>query len=115
MEELKKMFRPEFLNRVDDIIVFSQLTEEEIEKIALVMLESLSKRLKENGIEAEFDESALKLLAKEGFDPVYGARPLRRAIVSKVEDLFAEQMLDGKVKSGDKVTVREIDGNIVIE
>ncbi len=115
MDELKKMFRPEFLNRIDDIIVFSQLTEEEIGKIAVVMLESLKKRLKDNGIEAEFDESAIRLLAKEGFDPVYGARPLRRAIVSKVEDLFAEEMLDGKIKEGDKVTVKEVDGNIVIE
>ena len=115
MDELKKMFRPEFLNRIDDIIVFSQLTEDEIGKIALVMLESLKKRLKDNEIEATFDESAVKLLAKEGFDPVYGARPLRRAIVSKVEDLFAEEMLDGKVVSGDKVVVKEVDGNIVIE
>ena len=79
------------------------------------MLESLKKRLNDNGIEATFDESAVKLLAKEGFDPVYGARPLRRAIVSKVEDLFAEEMLDGKVKEGDKVVVKEVDGNIVIE
>ncbi len=115
MDELKKMFRPEFLNRIDDIIVFSQLTEEEIGKIAIVMLENLKKRLNDNGIEATFDESAVKLLAKEGFDPVYGARPLRRAIVNKVEDLFAEQMLDGKVKEGDSVTVKEKDGNIVIE
>ncbi len=115
MDELKKMFRPEFLNRIDDIIVFSQLTEEEIGKIALVMLENLKKRLLENGIEAEFHESAIKLLAKEGFDPVYGARPLRRAIVSKVEDLFAEEMLDGKVVDGDKVVVKEVDGEIVIE
>ena len=115
MDELKKMFRPEFLNRIDDIIVFSQLSEEEIEKIALVMLESLKKRLQDNGIEASFDESALKLLAKEGFDPVYGARPLRRAIVNKVEDLFAEEMLDGKVVSGDKVVVKAVDENIVIE
>ena len=115
MDELKKLFRPEFLNRVDDIIVFSQLTEEEIGRIALVMLENLKKRLQENGIEASFRESALKLLAKEGFDPVYGARPLRRAIVNKVEDLFAEEMLDGKVIPGDKVVVKAVDGNIVIE
>ena len=115
MDELKKMFRPEFLNRIDDIIVFSQLTEEEIGKIALVMLEGLKKRLADNGIEATFDESAVKLLAKEGFDPVYGARPLRRAIVSKVEDLFAEEMLDGKVNEGDKVIVKEVDGEIAIE
>ncbi|MBE7032960.1 MAG: ATP-dependent Clp protease ATP-binding subunit [Ruminococcaceae bacterium] len=114
MDELKKMFRPEFLNRVDDIIVFSQLTEEEIGEIASVMLESLKKRLLQNDIEASVDESAIKLLAKEGFDPVYGARPLRRAITSKVEDLFAEEMLDGKVSSGDKVIIKEENGEIKI-
>ncbi len=114
-DELKKMFRPEFLNRVDDIIVFSQLSEEEIGKIALVMLEGLKKRLSSNGIEVSFDESAVKLLAKEGFDPIYGARPLRRAITSKVEDLFAEEMLDGKVQSGDSVTVKEENGEIIIQ
>ena len=114
-DELKKMFRPEFLNRVDDIIVFSQLNEEEIGKIASVMLENMKKRLLANDITADFHESAIKLLAKEGFDPVYGARPLRRAITSKVEDLFAEEMLDGKIKSGDSVIVKEADGKIIID
>ena len=114
MEELKKMFRPEFLNRVDDIIVFSRLTEEEIKSIAAVMLASLTKRLKASDIEAEFDDSALTLLAKEGFDPVYGARPLRRAIQSKVEDLFAEEMLDAAIKSGDSVVVSAEGDKIVI-
>ena len=79
------------------------------------MLESLKKRLNDNGIEATFDESAVKLLAKEGFDPVYGARPLRRAIVSKVEDLFAEEMLDGKVSSGDSVVIKAENDEIKIE
>ena len=114
MDELKKMFRPEFLNRVDDIIVFNQLTEEEIGEIALVMLESLKKRLAANDITATIDESAVKLLAKEGFDPVYGARPLRRAITSKVEDLFAEEMLDGKIENGDSVIIKAENGEIKI-
>ena len=114
MDELKKMFRPEFLNRVDDIIVFSQLTEEEIGEIASVMLESLKKRLGANDITATVDESAIKLLAKEGFDPIYGARPLRRAITSKVEDLFAEEMLDGKIENGDSVIIKAEDGEIKI-
>lgn len=114
MEELKKMFRPEFLNRVDDIIVFSRLTEEEIKSIAAVMLESLTKRLKASEIDATFDDSALSLLAKEGFDPVYGARPLRRAIQSKVEDLFAGEMLDGTVKEGDSIVVSAEGDKIVI-
>ena len=114
MDELKKMFRPEFLNRVDDIIVFSQLTEDEIGEIALVMLENLKKRLSANDITATVDESAVKLLAKEGFDPVYGARPLRRAITSKVEDLFAEEMLDGKIQNGDNVIIKAENGEIKI-
>lgn len=114
-DELKKMFRPEFLNRVDDIIVFSQLSEEEIGKIALVMLEGLKKRLAQNEITADIDESAVALLAKEGFDPVYGARPLRRAITSKVEDLFAQEILDGKIQNGDNVVIKAADGEIIIE
>lgn len=103
--ELKKHFRPEFLNRVDDIIVFHQLSQPEIEQIAALMLESLKNRLSENGIAAEFNESAIKAISKEGFDPVYGARPLRRAIQAKIEDLLAEKMLDGTVKDGQSITV----------
>ncbi len=115
MDELKKAFRPEFLNRVDDIIVFNRLTDGDIKKIASIMLESFNKRLASNGITCTFEDSALELLAKEGFDPVYGARPLRRAIQSRVEDVFAEEMLDGKVKPGDRVTVSAEDGQIKIK
>ena len=114
-EELKRMFRPEFLNRVDDIIVFSQLSEDEIAEIARLMLSSLEKRLEANGINAVFDDSAVRLLAKEGFDPVYGARPLRRAIQSKVEDLIAEKMLDGEINRGSLITVTADDSEIVIK
>ena len=115
MDELKKMFRPEFLNRVDDIIVFNQLTEKEIGEIALVMLESLKKRLLQNEIEITIEESAVKLLSKVGFDPVYGARPLRRAITAKVEDLFAEEMLDGKISKGDSVLIKAENDEIKLE
>lgn len=114
-EELKRMFRPEFLNRVDDIIIFTQLSEDETAQIARLMLSSLEKRLEENGINAVFDDSAVRLLAKEGFDPIYGARPLRRAIQSKVEDLIAEKMLDGDVGQGSLITVGTEDGSIVIK
>ncbi len=114
-EELKRMFRPEFLNRVDDIIVFSQLSEDEIAEIARLMLSSLEKRLEANGINAVFDDSAVRLLAKEGFDPVYGARPLRRAIQSKVEDLIAEKMLDGEINRGSLITVTADGSEIVIK
>ena len=105
MDDLKKTFRPEFLNRLDEIIVFNQLTEDEIKQIAKIMLASVSERLLENGIDATFNDSAIALLAKEGFDPVYGARPLRRAITSKIEDLFAEEILSGNIQKGDKVSV----------
>ncbi|MCD8049318.1 MAG: ATP-dependent Clp protease ATP-binding subunit [Clostridia bacterium] len=113
-DELKKVFKPEFLNRLDEIIVFRRLEEDEIRQIARIMLSSLSDRLKQNGITATFDDSAVAYLSKEGFDPVYGARPLRRAITSKVEDLFAEEILSGNVKDGDSVTVSAVDDKIVI-
>ena len=110
LSELKNTFRPEFLNRIDDIIVFKQLTQEEIEEIAEKMLGSLIKRLAENEIEATFTKSAVTELAKTGFDPVYGARPLRRAITSGIEDMLAEEMLEGKILKGDKIQVDFTDG-----
>ncbi|MDR0405498.1 MAG: ATP-dependent Clp protease ATP-binding subunit [Clostridiales bacterium] len=115
MSELKRVFKPEFLNRVDDIIVFQSLSAEEIKKIAVKMLGTLSGRLNAVGIGVTFTDEAAELLAKEGFDPTYGARPLRRAIQSKVEDFLAEQMLEGKIKAGDRVTIGAADGKIMIE
>ena len=113
--ELKRTFRPEFLNRIDEIIVFHQLSNENIKKIAHIMLETLKTRLSANGVSADFSDEAVELLAKEGFDPIYGARPLRRAIQSQIEDLFAEEMLDGKIEEGDSVTVNVTDGKFTIE
>ena len=103
LEELKRHFRPEFLNRVDDTIVFSKLGLEDIKKIAENMLKGLKKRLAALEIDAEFDESAITAVADAGFDKVYGARPLRRAIQSKIEDALSEKMLDGSIKKGDKL------------
>ena len=103
MEELKKAFRPEFLNRIDDTIVFKQLKSEDIEEIAKRMLKSLAKRLSDRDITLEFSDDAIKKISKAGFDSVYGARPLRRAIQSKIEDSLSEQILDGKVVNGSKV------------
>ena len=103
--ELKKTFRPEFLNRVDDIIVFQQLSEEDIRRIARRMLQSLDKRLEDMGMTLEVSDDAVAEIAKEGFDPVYGARPLRRAIQSRIEDVLAEQLLEGRFRSGDVVQV----------
>ncbi len=100
-EELKKAFRPEFLNRIDDIIVFHKLSTDDIEQIAEKMLSSLSGRLKNLDINIEFDESCVSAVAKAGFDATYGARPLRRAIQSSIEDLISEKILDGSIKKGD--------------
>ncbi len=114
LSELRRTFKPEFLNRVDDLIVFHTLSEDEIKRIAKNMLDTLSKRLNEVGISASFTESTVSFLSKEGFDPTYGARPLRRAIQSKVEDFLAEQMLEGAVKEGDKISIDTKDDKIVI-
>ncbi|MCR4594779.1 MAG: ATP-dependent Clp protease ATP-binding subunit [Clostridiales bacterium] len=100
MGELKQTFRPEFLNRVDDIIVFNRLTENDIKKIAENLLKNLEKRLKEIEINMKFDASVVKYASKAGFDEVYGARPLKRTIQSKVEDVLSEEILDREVEKG---------------
>ena len=113
--ELKKSFRPEFLNRVDDIIVFEQLSKENIKEIAKRLLSTLAKRVAGMGIEIEFDESAIEKIADEGFDPVYGARPLKRAIQSQIEDRLSEEMLEEKIKAGEKYTCRFEDNKFIFE
>ena len=103
LEELKSAFRPEFLNRVDDIIVFSKLSQNEIKQIANKMLENLASRLVNLNITIEFTDNVISALAEKGFDPVYGARPLRREIQNRVEDTLSEKILDGSIKNGDNV------------
>lgn len=115
MGELKKCFRPEFLNRVDDIIVFEQLNKDDIKEIARRMLRTLEKRVHDMGIELSFDDSAIEKIADEGFDPVYGARPLRRAIQSQIEDKLSEEMLDGHITSGNKYSCRHTDDGFTFE
>lgn len=105
MEELRSNFRPEFLNRIDDIIVFHQLEEEHLKQIVEIMLKSLLKRIKEMNIEIEVSDEAKSLLMKKGFDQQYGARPLRRAITKLVEDQLSEEILKGNVKAGSKVLI----------
>ena len=100
MGELKRTFRPEFLNRVDDIIIFHQLTKPEIQEIARRMLAQVSRRMREKGITLTFSEEAVQKISDAGFDPIYGARPLRRAIQSQIEDLLSEELLSGKMKEG---------------
>ena len=115
MADLKRTFRPEFLNRIDDIIVFRQLTEDNIRQIARRMLDVTGARMAQQGITLAADDDAVAELARDGFDPQYGARPLRRAIQSMVEDAVAEKMLEGQLKSGDTAHVRLRDGKVVIE
>lgn len=115
MGELKKCFRPEFLNRVDDIIVFEQLNKDDIKEIARRMLKTLKNRVHDMGIELSFDDSAIKKIADEGFDPVYGARPLRRAIQSEIEDKLSEEMLDGRITSGNKYVCKHTDDGFVFD
>ncbi|MEW6424700.1 MAG: ATP-dependent Clp protease ATP-binding subunit [Bacillota bacterium] len=112
-DELKRTFRPEFLNRIDEIIVFHSLSAEHIKEIVGLMLKDVAKRMKENEIEIEVTEAAKEVLAKEGFDETYGARPLRRAIQRQVEDLLSEELLRGKIARGDKVIIDARDGRII--
>ena len=115
MSHLKEAFRPEFINRVDEIIVFDKLTDGDILKIARNMVNTVSKRISELGVTVNFDDSAIEYLAKEGTDPVYGARPLRRTITHKVEDSFATSMLEGKFGKGDKVNVKAENDTLIWE
>ena len=108
MQKVKEAFKPEFLNRIDEIVVFDRLTEEDIQKIAGIMLSGLKERLAQNGITAKFTKKAVEEIAKAGFDPIYGARPLRRAIQSKIEDMLSEKIIDGSV--GKSITVDAKDG-----
>lgn len=104
-EELKQYFRPEFLNRLDEIIVFRQLSKDEVKQIADIMLRDVFKRLTEQGINLEVTERFKERLVQEGYNPSYGARPLRRAIMRLLEDVLAEEILSGRVKEGDTAIV----------
>ena len=113
MDEVKRIFRPEFLNRVDEIIVFHALEQDEIDRIAALMLANVQKRLRERDIDLEVDESAIMLLSAAGYDLQYGARPLRRAIQRMVEDALSEEILNGKIKLGDRVFMTAKDDQLV--
>ncbi len=115
MEEVKRAFKPEFLNRIDEIIVFDRLTEENIQAIARLMLKSLKDRMHENEMEVSFTDEAVAQIAKAGFDPTYGARPLRRAIQNEIEDMLSEEIIDGNIAKGDTVTVDWKDNKFTVE
>ncbi len=112
--ELKNYFKPEFINRLDDLIIFNPLGKEEIKKIVDILLVGVKSKLKERDIEIEVTEAAKELIADAGFDPVYGARPLKRAVQELIEDTLAEKILEGSVKDGDKVIFDAEGGEIKV-
>jgi len=105
LDELKKSFRPEFINRIDDVIVFHELGKEHLKEIVDLMLKELSKRIEELNIKIKVTNETKELLIEKGFDPLYGARPLKRAIQKMIEDKLSEELLAGNVKAGDEVFV----------
>ncbi|MCX4275133.1 MAG: ATP-dependent Clp protease ATP-binding subunit [Candidatus Gastranaerophilales bacterium] len=115
MEEMKKSFRPEFLNRIDDIIVFAHLSQDEIREIVDLMLKDLFKRLDERELKIEVGNDVKDYLAKEGYNEAYGARPLRRVIQKKIEDVLAEEILTGKYQANDTLVMKMDEDKIVIE
>ena len=113
MAELKRHFRPEFLNRVDDVIIFQSLDEEELAKIVDIQLQRLSQRLAQQNLTLEVDSAAKKLLAKEGYDPQFGARPLKRAVQERILNPLAMKLLEGEFKPGDRIKVTAKDDELV--
>ncbi len=112
---LKTSFRPEFLNRLDEIIFYKPLTEKEIGKIVLLMLDGLKKRLKEKELYLEVTEAAKKYIIEKGYDPVFGARPLKRFIQSSVETIIAKKIIGGNLKPNDVLVVDEINGELIVD
>ena len=115
MAELKRHFRPEFLNRVDDVIIFQSLDEEELARIVDIQLEKLKKRLAQQQLTLDVDAAAKKLLASEGYDPQFGARPLKRAVQEHILNPLSMRLLEGEFKPGEKIKVSANDGELVFE
>ncbi|MBQ5786954.1 MAG: AAA family ATPase, partial [Oscillospiraceae bacterium] len=114
MAELRRSFRPEFLNRLDEIILFRPLTRENLNSIIDLMVESLRKRLKDRDLDLELTDAAKELIIERGYDPLYGARPLRRVLQSSVETLVARTILRGDISAGSTITVDARDGELVV-
>jgi ATP-dependent Clp protease ATP-binding subunit ClpC len=112
MQVLRQNFRPEFINRIDEIIVFRALDNRQLAQITRLLLDKLARRLHAQRIEVEFTEAAIELLAREGFDPEFGARPLRRTIQRLVENELSRMVLSGAVNEGDRITVDATDGEL---
>lgn len=114
LEELKKTFRPEFLNRIDETVVFHSLSKDEIHSIVQIMSRAIVKRLKEQDIQVKITPAAIDVIGKAGFDPEYGARPIRRALQKEIEDRLSEALLGGEIHLGDQVTVGASKGKITL-
>jgi ATP-dependent Clp protease ATP-binding subunit ClpC len=114
-KEMKNFFSPEFLNRIDDIVIFNSLKEDEIEKIANIELVRLKNRLLEMKYDISFDENIIKYISKNGFDELYGARPLKRAIQDKLEDFISDEVLKGTIVEGGQYTISIKDDNVTLE
>ena len=114
MAELRRSFRPEFLNRLDEIILFRPLTRENLNSIIDLMVESLRKRLADRDLDLQLTDAAKELLIERGYDPLYGARPLRRVLQSSVETLVARTILRGDISAGSTITVDVRDGELVV-
>jgi ATP-dependent Clp protease ATP-binding subunit ClpA len=112
---LRDHFRPEFLNRIDEIIVFQPLSEAQLMEIVRLLLAGVERRLGESRISLEVTDAARAFVAREGYDPQYGARPLRRAIQRSIENPLARQLLAGEFSSGDTVRIDERDGSLAFE
>ncbi len=115
MDEMKKGFRPEFLNRVDEIIVFHPLTDAELKKISGLMIADVQKQMEGHDMKLVAGEDAEQLIVKEGYEPKYGARPLRRAVQRFIENPLSNEIIEGKFKAGDEVTAKVVDGKLVFE
>ena len=115
MESLRDYFRPEFVNRIDEVVVFKSLGKEQLDGIVKIQVEEVMKRLKDKEIELELDDSAVKYLADKGFDPVFGARPLKRVIQRELLNVLAKDIIAGKLNNGDHVKVAADDLHLHVE
>jgi ATP-dependent Clp protease ATP-binding subunit ClpA len=115
MKEMKNFFSPEFINRIDDTIVFNSLGQEDIKKITDIELKKLMTRLVDMKYKITYEESLVEYLAKIGYDELYGARPLKRAIQDKVEDLLSEEVLTGKIVEGKTYVIKVVDEEVIIQ
>jgi ATP-dependent Clp protease ATP-binding subunit ClpB len=114
MQRVREAFRPEFLNRIDDVIVFEKLSQDDLRRIVEIQMRQLSRRLADRRIELSLSDDALDLLAERGYDPVYGARPLKRVIQKDLADPIATALLEGRFGDGDTIKVSVENGNLVL-